>query len=132
METQREQAPGETFRRGVSRALEALDKLSFIPKDLKETITSNAAKLCLAEAIAEQKASELSQRAVKEWEAQAPQIKASLERLLTEIPEQVTTELEKLKKAFFDARGQKTPDATAAQAADSPQTPPSADGKPEA
>jgi hypothetical protein len=123
METQqapnqaRDQAPGETFRRGISRALEALDKLTFLPPDLKESITANAAKLCLAEALAEQKAQELGKEALSEWQAQAPQLKAQAQRFIDEL---------------FPKTTQKTPNASADKAADSPQTPPSADAKPEA
>ncbi|MCC6810388.1 MAG: hypothetical protein IT381_23355 [Deltaproteobacteria bacterium] len=113
METQ-PKAYGETFRRGISRALERLDQVGFLSEDVKETLTSNAAKLCLAEAIAEQKAVELSERARKEWDAQAPQIIASIERLVSALKTPPPS-----------------PTATA-EAADSPQTPPEADGKPEA
>lgn len=125
METQQETTTtppaGETFRRGVSRALEALDKLTFLPPDVKETITSNAAKLCLAEAIAEQKALEVGKKALAEWEAQAPQIKAAAQRLVDEIF-----------ATAKNAAAKATKDASAEKAADSPQTPPSAETKPEA
>ena len=122
METQH--VPGEAFRRSVTRALEALDQVSFLSAETRETLTSSAARLCLAEAVAEQKALALAERAKTEWDIQAPLLKASFERFVSEM---------------FDAPAAPTtvapttvpPTATAEPAADSPQTPPSADGKPE-
>ncbi len=75
---------GEGFRQGVSRVLEELEKLTFIPKNVHERLTANAAKLCLAEAIAEKQAEELKQRAIKEWRSQAPELKQSAERIARE------------------------------------------------
>jgi hypothetical protein len=119
METQH--VPGEAFRRSVSRALEALDQVRFLSPETRETLTSSAARLCLVEAVAEQKALALAERAKAEWEVQGPVLKASFERFVAEL---------------FDAPAAPSstvpPTATAEPAADSPQTPPSADGKPEA
>lgn len=58
--TTQAQAPayGEAFRAGVSKALEELNKLSFVPPNVRERLADEASKLCLAEALLEHKAHE--------------------------------------------------------------------------
>jgi F0F1-type ATP synthase membrane subunit b/b' len=85
MEAQQNKTYGEGFRHGVTRVLEELDKLSFLKKDMREALTTHAAKLCLAEAMMERQADELKERAIKEWQQQAPEIKATAERLKAEL-----------------------------------------------
>jgi len=80
-EQQSEKAYGEGFRVGVSRLLEEVEKLGFVPKDMRAKLTTNAAKLCLVEAIAEKQADEIKERALKEWKTQAPELKATAERV---------------------------------------------------
>lgn len=46
---------GAAFRTQVSRALNELDKLTFVPPNVKERLHQEASKLCLAEAVLEHK-----------------------------------------------------------------------------
>lgn len=142
MDTQQEATTvrGEAFRLGVTRMLEELDKLTFIPKEVRENLTQNAAKLCLAEAVAEQKAVELSQSIQQQVREQAPKVQASIERAAAELAQEtgkLGKEAETLARSGAAMLGEvlnKWLSATSAERdAVSPQTPPSADvEKPEA
>lgn len=73
---------GETFRKGVTRLLEEINKLEFVTPTVKDKITNGAAKLCLAEALAEQKAEEFAKVAKTEWDNKyKKQVDEAAERL---------------------------------------------------
>jgi len=101
MEAQQEQAAqnyGEGFRKGVTRLLDEVQKLDFLSSEAKASLTNNAAKLCLAEALAEQKATELAKKAKGEWDDKyKKQVETALEGVTAFSLEQA-----KLLKTAFD------------------------------
>lgn len=91
---------GETFRKGVTRVLDEINKLDFVTPTVKDKITNGAAKLCLAEALAEQKAEALAKVAKNEWETKyKKQVDEAAERLNVVARAQADA-----LRAFFNAR----------------------------
>lgn len=103
MEAQQDKAYGEGFRQGVTRLLDEVAKLGVLSSEVQDKITANAAKLCMAEAIAEQKATEMADRAKAEWLKQQPQLQASLERF-ADAAVSAAKEFDKAVKSLFDSK----------------------------
>jgi hypothetical protein len=85
MDANQEQGPayGESFRKGVTYLVDELGKFEFVTPQIKEKVTLGAAKLCLTEAVVEQRAAEIAKQARKEWdEKYSKQVQAATEHLV--------------------------------------------------